>query len=71
MQRYSGAYASVVSFAIEYRLDFVLDLRVTGHLMKTESCPLCPFNLFHLAALFLLQSAGGLSFTSSFFKSFK
>lgn len=60
MQRYSGAYASVVSFAIEYRLDFVLDLRVTGHLMKTESCPLCSFNLFHLPALFLLQSAGGI-----------
>lgn len=35
-RRYFGAYASLVSFAIEYRLDFVLDLRVTGHLMKTE-----------------------------------
>lgn len=59
MQCYSRAYVSVVSFAIEYRLDFVLDLRVTGHLMKTESCPLCPFNLFHLPISFCYKVQRG------------
>lgn len=58
--RYFEAYASLVSFAIEYRLDFVLNLRVTGHLMKTEPrARHGPFNSSHLPASRLPRGGEG------------